>query len=95
MIIFLTNFLGLMIKVDAAGEDSRSAIGGLLVAVNVLLALAVISTSWLAMRQTVDDSHSEDGAFNVARAMRTAERGSSYTIRYTRERRARDSFVPF
>lgn len=56
MIIFLSNFLALLIKMDAAGEENRSALGALLVAVNVLLVLAVLFTSWFTTQQTVDDS---------------------------------------
>lgn len=41
---------------DAAGEENRSALGALLVAVNVLLILAVLFTSWFTTQQTVDDS---------------------------------------
>lgn len=51
--IFLSNFLALLIKVDAAGEDQRDTLGGLLVAVNVFLVLAVLVTSWFATQQQV------------------------------------------
>lgn len=56
VIIFLSNFLALLIKMDAAGEHNRSALGALLVAVNVLLIIAVLFTSWFTTQQTVDDS---------------------------------------
>lgn len=94
VIIFLTNFLALLIKVDAAGEDSRSALGGLLVAVNVLLALAVIFTSWFALQQSVDDARIDGNALSVARVMLTADRGASQTIRSTGERSATVSSAP-
>ena len=45
---------------DATGEANRSAIGGFLVAVNVLLVVAVLFTAWFAIRQMVDDSHDDD-----------------------------------
>lgn len=95
MIIFLTNFLALLIKVDAAGEDNRSTLGGVLVAVNVLLAFVVISTSWFAVQQSVDDSRSKDNDFNVAMAMFAAERGASQIIRSTRELSTTDSSARF
>lgn len=53
MVIFLSNFLALLIKVDAAGEGKRSALGGLLVAINVILVLAVLLTTWFTTQQQV------------------------------------------
>lgn len=60
VIIFLSYFLALLIKMDATGEANRSAFGGFLVAVNVLLVVAVLFTAWFAIRQMVDDSHDDD-----------------------------------
>lgn len=53
MVIFLSNFLVLLIKVDAAGEDKRAVLGGLLVAINIWLVLAVLFSSWFATQQQV------------------------------------------
>lgn len=58
--IFLSYFLALLIKMDATGADNRSALGGALVAVHVLLILAVLRTALCAIRQMVDDSHDKD-----------------------------------
>ncbi|CAN0553939.1 unnamed protein product, partial [Ectocarpus sp. 12 AP-2014] len=54
--IFLSNFLALLMKVDAAGESNRSILGGILIAVNVLLVVAVLASTWFATQQTVDDN---------------------------------------
>ena len=85
VIIFLTNFLALLIKVDAAGEDSRSALGGLLVAVNVLLALAVLSASCCSMWQSLEYARDDHNAYTEAKAMITADQGAANIIRNTRE----------
>lgn len=74
MVIFLSNFLALLIKVDAAGDGRQNALGGLLVAINIGLVVAVIVTSWFATQQSVDDSRDEDNTLNVVTAMITAER---------------------
>ena len=60
MVIFLSNFLALLITMDAAGEDNRSALGGILVAINVLLILAVLVTSSFTVQQSVYDCREED-----------------------------------
>lgn len=60
--IFLSYFLALLVKMDAMGEANRCALGGVLVAVNVLLILAVLWTAWFAIRQVVDDPDDEDDA---------------------------------
>lgn len=60
MIIFMTNFLALLIKVDIGSDSSRAAFGVLLVVINVLVALAVIGSSWFTGQQAVNAS-SEEG----------------------------------
>ena len=55
----MTNFLALLIKVDIGEDSSRAAFGALLVAVNVLLALAVIGSSWFTGQQAVNASAQE------------------------------------
>lgn len=65
--IFLSNFLALLIKVDAAGRDNRNIFGGLLVAINVFLVLAVLVTSWFATQQQVrrfTAKHGERGVYS-------------------------------
>lgn len=75
VVIFLSNFLALLIKVDEAGPGRRDTLGGLLVAVNLMLVVAVIATSWFATQQSVEDSRDEEGnPFAVAKTMMTAER---------------------
>ena len=86
VIIFLSNFLALLIKVDAAGEENRAAFGGLLVAINVLLVLAVLVASWFATQQSVDDHREEENSFTVAKTMLTAERYAADSTRHSRER---------
>ena len=54
VMIFLSYFLALLIKMDATEADSTSALGGGLVAVNVLLILAVLRTALSAIREMVD-----------------------------------------
>lgn len=95
MVIFLSNFLALLIKVNAAGQDNRSALGVLLVAVNVLLALAVLLASWFTAQQSLDDSRDEDNDFNLAKAMLTAEQDAAEITRLTREEHAMIPSAPF
>lgn len=85
VVIFLSNFLGLLIKVDAAGVESRSALGGLLVAVNVLLVFAVLVTAMVDAKQSIGDSGDDDGACATARTMLTAGQDQRNTIQVTRQ----------
>ena len=62
VVIFLSNFLALLIKVDATGEDNRDAMGGLLVAVSLMLVAAVILTSWFSTQQQVCLLYTSDAA---------------------------------
>lgn len=64
--IFLNNFVGLLIKVDAPGQDNRDVLGGLLVAINVFLVVAVLVTSWLATQQGVRRSTPNRGVLMMA-----------------------------
>lgn len=56
----MTNFLALLIKVDIGNDSSRAAFGVLLVVINVLVALAVIGSSWFTGQQAVNASSEED-----------------------------------
>lgn len=87
MIIFLSNFLALLIKADAAGEDRREALGGLLVAINLGLILAVILTSWFATTQSVADSRADDNTFALTKTIATNELLASTRRLQTRDRR--------
>ena len=87
VIIFLSNFLALLIKVDAGEEDNRDAFGVLMVLVNMLLVVAVIVTSWFAVQQTVNDSREEENSLAIAKTMLTAEQFAAKSARLTRERR--------
>ncbi len=71
MVIFLSNFLALLIKVDAAGEGNRTALGGILVAVNIFLILAVLSTSWFATQQSVEEAREDESSLALAKTMLT------------------------
>eukprot|EP00752_Nemacystus_decipiens_P008148 g7287.t1 len=73
VVIFLSNFVALLIKVDAAGEENRAVLGGIMVAVNALLILAVLSASWFATQQMVDDQRNGESTLAVARTMLTHE----------------------
>lgn len=83
--IFLSNFLALLIKVGAVAEDNSAALGGLMVAVNVLLVLAVLSSSWFSVQQSVEDSRNDENTFTLARAMLTAEQHAANIIQKRRE----------
>lgn len=87
VIIFLTNFLALLIKVDSAGEGSRDVLGGILVAVNVLLIVAVLLSSWLSTQQSVDDHRDGETAYNVAGKMLTFEQLAAKSARRSRASR--------
>ena len=76
MVIFLSYFLALLIKVDAAGQESRSALGGLLIAINVMLVLAVLSACWLTVQQTGGNSRDEDA---LTKAIQTVEQDTTNT----------------
>ena len=86
MIIFLSNFLALLIQVDAGEAGNRDVFGALLVFVNVLLVLAVLITSWFATQQSVDDSREEENSFTIAKTMLAAEQYAANSARLSRER---------
>ena len=69
---------------DAGEEGNRAAFGVLLIAVNVMLVLAVLVTSWFATQQTVDDSREEENAFATAKTMLTAEQFAAKRARLAR-----------
>ena len=94
MIIFLSNFLALLIKVDAGEKSNRNVFGALLVAVNVLLVLAVLVTSWFATQQSVDDHREGENTFNMAKTMLTAEQYAASSARVTRSGRVPGSMAP-
>lgn len=75
-------------KVDAAGESNRSILGGILIAVNVLLVVAVLASTWFATQQTVDDNREGENAFAVAKAMLTHEQVVAQSKRLEREESA-------
>ena len=87
MTIFLSNFLALLIKVDAGEEDNRAAFSVLMVLVNVMLVVAVIVTSWFAVQQTVNESREEDNSLAVAKTVLTAEQYAAQSARLTRQGR--------
>eukprot|EP00903_Cladosiphon_okamuranus_P012166 g11413.t1 len=85
VVIFLSNFLALLIKVDATKDENRDALGGILIAMNVLLILAVLATSWFTTQQSVDDSREEDESVTLAKTMLTLEHRTANTARLARE----------
>lgn len=94
MVIFLSNFLALLIKVDAAGDGRRDALGGLLVAINVILVLAVLFTSWFATQQAVDESREENETLALAKTMIIAEQTAADNVRQSLERKSAAPPVP-
>lgn len=94
VIIFLSNFLALLIKADAAGEEHREVLGGLLVAINLGLILAVVLTSWFATKQIVADARAEDNAFLLAKTIATNEFQASTRRLQTRESRGSSILSP-
>lgn len=85
MVIFLNNFLALLIKVDTAGRRNREVLGGILVAANVLLFVAVVFATWFATHQAIADT--DDGAetLGVAQAVLTFEKRAAASARFTRQ----------
>lgn len=91
VVIFLSNFLALLVKVNATGEGNQETLGGLMVAVNILLVLAVLCTSWFSAQQTVDDSRGNDSVFATAKDMVTIDRLSSTTVLVSQDPTASES----
>ena len=87
MVIFLSNFLALLIKVDSA-QDQQTFLGGILVAVNLLLFLAVVLATWFATQQAVDDHRAGENAVAVAGTMLTFELQAAASSRSMREQAA-------
>lgn len=81
IIIFLNNYLGLLIKARAAGNGRLNALGVPIVLVNLALIVAVIVTSWVATQQSVESSWAEDNTLSVARSMITTEHSLSNATR--------------
>ena len=69
MVIFLSNFLALLIKVDAAGEGNGETWGALLVTVNVMLVVSVILTSWFSTQQQANEAKGDENTYNMAMEM--------------------------
>lgn len=59
MVIFLSYFLALLIKIGVAADTLIETLGMVMVFVNILLVLAVFWTSWFAFRHMVSDSDDE------------------------------------
>lgn len=83
MIIFLSNFLALLIKVEATESNNR-VLGELMVVINVLLILAVLCASWFSTQQTVDDHRDGETALNVAGEMLLFEQLAADSARRSR-----------
>ncbi len=84
MVIFLSNFLALLIKVDSGGGQ-QTFLGAILVVVNVLLFLAVVLATWFATQQAVDDHRQGESAAAVAGTMLTFELRAAASSRSMRE----------
>lgn len=74
-----------MVKVDSV-EGQQTVLGGILVAVNVLLFLAVVLATWFAIQQTVDERRG--GESDVVVTMLTFELQAAASTRSTREEAA-------
>lgn len=66
VVIFLSYFVALLIKIDVAQDTHLEALGMFLVAVNLLLVLAVLWTSWFAIRQIASDSDNKENTSSSA-----------------------------
>ena len=85
MVIFLSNFLALLIKVDAAGEGNGETLGALLVTVNVMLVVAVILTSWFSAQKQADEEKDNENTYNMVMEMVSTDRLSAVHARPARE----------
>lgn len=85
VVIFLSNFLALLIKVHSA-EGQQTFLGGIVVAINVLLFLTVLLATWFATQQAVDDHREGENAVAVAGTMLTFELQAAASSRSMRER---------
>ena len=72
VVIFLSYFLALLIKTDVAAQAYIEALGGFLVAINVMLVLAIFWTSWVTVRQFIsasdDENHASDKGITICPA---------------------------
>ena len=82
--IFLSNFLALLIKVDATGEGNGENLGALLVTVNVMLVVAVILTSWFSTQKQTDDAKDDENTYNMAMEVVSTDRLSAEHPRLAR-----------
>lgn len=69
MVIFLSNYLSLLIKVRATEERQLDLLGALLVFLNVALFVAVAFSVWLTTSQSMADPGGDMVAFEVTRNM--------------------------
>lgn len=69
VVIFLSNYLSLLIKVRATEERQLDLLGALLVFLNVALFVAVAFSVWLTTSQSMADPGGDMVAFEVARTM--------------------------
>lgn len=76
IVIFLSNFLALLIRVEAAEEERQETLGGLLIGVNLVLVIAVLVTTWFSTQQMVEGAREGEDSVgvSVAKTMLTAER---------------------
>lgn len=86
VVIFLSYFLALLVKVDAMGEHGRSAFAGLLIAINVILLLAVFVACWFTVKKTVDavqktadNSRDKNGIITKGVLIQAAEQDTTNT----------------
>lgn len=85
VVIFMSNFLALLIRVEAAGEEKTETMGIVLVIVNIALVVAVACTTWFATQQSIDDAGEEDSVATMAKTMLEAERHGTGTPGLLRE----------
>lgn len=73
--IFMSNFLALLIKADPSGEEEHGVLAVILVGMNVVLFVSVAVTAWLAAKD--EDFSFEVGALETARTVLMADRVAS------------------
>lgn len=85
VVIFLSYFLALLVKVGVAREGFISALGGMLVAINVILVLAVLFASWFTVQPSTDSSRDEEDTVPLANAMLTVQQDTTKSTRLIRD----------
>lgn len=85
IVIFLSNFLALLIQADAAGEGRRNSLGAVMVAINVVLIFSVLLATCLTTQQALGDHFEGEDDVAVAGTMLTFEQRTEARPRFIPE----------